>query len=177
MRPAAVDWDGDGLMDLVTGYQGPRDRNDGPDIAVSLFRRYRDKNGALRLGKPEVFRMEDGSELRTPIPYCHGFEVVDWDGDGDYDLLMNQKSQLVLYRNVGSNARPRFRRELLKMYGQPISVSHHESSLKAVDWDKDGKLDLVVGGESGYVFFLRRAALEAEAAPKYTLGAPEVIGR
>ncbi len=166
VRPAPADWNGDGLVDLVAGYVGARDRNDSADIPVCRYMRYRDPSGALRLAKPEILKLEDGSEFRTPIPYHHGFEVADWDGDGKLDILANQKSINVWYRNVGTNAAPRFRRELLQFYSKQILVSHHETNLRAVDWDRDGTLDLITGGESGMIYFFRRATLDAAAPPR-----------
>ena len=47
----------------------------------------------------------------------------------------------------------------------PISVSHHETSLKAIDWDQDGKLDLITGGESGWVYYFHRSTLENATVP------------
>ncbi|MCX6622814.1 MAG: VCBS repeat-containing protein [Acidobacteria bacterium] len=172
-RPAVVDWNGDGLADVVTGWTGVRDRNDNPWITVSLYLRYRAADGTLHLHQPEPLRLEDGEALRTPIPYQHGFEVADWDGDGDFDLLANQDKVLVLYRNMGSNARPRFRRELLRYFGQPIQVGLHETSAKAVDWDHDGKPDLITGGESGWIYYFRRATLESAAPPGFETGVIE----
>jgi len=154
-RPAPVDYNHDGLMDLIAGSAGPRDRNDSKDIAISLYLRYRDEKGQLRLRAPVPLKDPEGRELRTPIPYHHGFEVADWDGDGDFDILTNEKSQLVLYRNMGGG----FKREPILYDGKPLSVSHHETSIKAVDWDKDGQLDLITGGESGWVYFFGRAGL------------------
>lgn len=154
-RTAPVDWNGDGLVDLVAGYAGARNRNDGPDIAISLYLRYRDASGALRLKAPEVLRSVSGEPLRTPIPYHHGFEAVDWDGDGDYDLFTNERKQVVFYRNTGN----RFQRELVQFRGEPLSISHHETSVKAIDWDKDGKLDLITGGESGWIYFFPRGVI------------------
>jgi hypothetical protein len=160
-QPAPVDWNGDGLPDLVAGSSTGRDRNDGKDIAVCLYLRYRAADGSLKLHEGVPFRLTDGSELRTPIPYHHGFAVVDWDGDGRLDLFSNEKSQVVLYRNLGKT----FERQVMKLYGKPLTVSHHETSVRAVDWDKDGKLDLVLGGESGWVYFFARAGLDAPTAP------------
>jgi len=154
-RPAPVDYNHDGLMDLIAGSAGPRDRNDSKDIAISLYLRYRDEKGQLRLRAPMPLKDMEGRELRTPIPYHHGFEVADWDGDGDFDILTNEKTQLVLYRNLGSG----FKRELILYGGKPLSVSHHETSIKAIDWDKDGQLDLITGGESGWVYYFGRAGL------------------
>ena len=154
-RPAPVDYNKDGLMDLIAGSAGPRDRNDSKDIAISLYLRYRDEKGQLRLRAPVPLKDTEGRELRTPIPYHHGFEVADWDGDGDLDLFTNERSQLILYRNTRSG----FAREPILYNGKPLSVSHHETSIKAVDWDRDGRLDLITGGESGWVYYFARSAL------------------
>jgi len=59
----------------------------------------------------------------------------DW--DGDFDLFANEQSQIVLYRNVGTNRVPKFRRELSRFYGEPISVSDRGTSVRPVDWDRD----------------------------------------
>ena len=141
-RPAPVDYNNDGLMDLVAGSAGPRDRNNGKEIAIALYLRYRDHDGQLKLKAPQPIAGP------TPIPYHHGFEAKDWDGDGDIDLFTNERTQLVLYRNTGQG----FQRELFMFEGKPLSVSHHETSIKPLDWDGDGKLDLITGGESGWVY-------------------------
>jgi hypothetical protein len=172
-HPSAVDWNGDGLPDLVAGSSRGRDRNDGPDIATCLYLRYRAPGGELRLRAGEPVRLEDGSELRTPIPYHHGFEAADWDGDGDLDLFTNEKSHVVFYRNIGNNARPVFRREPVRAFGVPLMVSHHETSVKVVDWDHDGRLDLVTGGESGWVYYFNRSVLETPTHPVAELGSLE----
>lgn len=58
-------------MDLIAGSAGPRDRNDSKDITISLYLRYRDEKGPLRLQAPTPLRDPAGRELRTPIPYHH----------------------------------------------------------------------------------------------------------
>ena len=165
-RPVVVDWDGDGLPDLVAGDQGPLNRNDSADQTICLYRRYRDDAGRLQLHAGIPFLEEQNQVIRLPIPYVHGFEAADWDDDGDFDLFTNEAQQLYLYRNIGSNAAPRFRRELLRAYGTPIHVGHHETSVKVVDWDRDGRADLVCGGESGWLYYFRRAVLDLREAPR-----------
>jgi hypothetical protein len=154
-RPAPVDFNNDGLLDLIAGSAGPRDRNDAKDIAIALYLRYKDAHGQLRLRAPVPLQDPQGRELRTPIPYHHGFEAADWDHDGDLDLFTSEKSHLVLYRNTGRG----FAREPILYNGQPLSVSHHETSIKPIDWDKDGRLDLITGGESGWIYYFPRAGL------------------
>ena len=154
-RPAPVDYDHDGLIDIIAGYAGPRDRNDSKDIAICLYLRYQDEKGRLRLRAPVPLQDTKGQELRTPIPYHHGFEVADWDVDGDLDLFTNERSQIILYRNTGSG----FAREPVLYEGKPLSVSHHETSIKVIDWDRDGQLDLITGGESGWVYYFPRSVL------------------
>jgi hypothetical protein len=154
-RPAPVDYNNDGLIDLLAGSAGPRDRNDSKDIAISLYLRYKDEKGQLRLRAPVPLQDTKGQDLRTPIPYHHGFEVADWDNDGDLDLFTNEKTQLFLYRNTGRG----FQREPILHNGKPLSVSHHETSIKPIDWDKDGHLDLIAGGESGWVYYFPRSTL------------------
>lgn len=153
-RPAPVDFNNDGLLDLVAGDAGPRDRNDAP-ITIAVYLRYRDASGKLKLKAPQPLTDTQGKPLRTPIPYHHGFEVADWDGDGDPDLFANERTQLVLYRNTGKG----FAREPILYEGKPLSVSHHETSIKIVDWDRDGKPDMITGGESGWVYLFNRNVL------------------
>jgi len=172
-QPSAVDWNGDGLLDLIAGSSIGINRNTGPDIAISLYLRYRAPSGELRLGPPQTLRSVEGAELRTPIPYHHGFTAVDWDADGDLDIFASEKSHVVLYRNEGG----RFRREAVRVYGEPLTISHHETSVRAVDWDKDGQLDLLLGGESGRVYYFHRTTLEAKAKPVVTVGREERVTR
>ncbi|GIS60926.1 MAG: hypothetical protein CM1200mP2_31510 [Planctomycetaceae bacterium] len=63
-----------------------------------------------------------------------------------------------LLENVGSDARPVFRkpRKFMDPDGNPISVTHHEGHGAGYDWDADGRLDLMVGGESGAIYLFHR---------------------
>ncbi len=157
-RPAPVDFNNDGLLDLVAGSAGPRDRNDSPNVAIAVYLRYRGADGKLHLRAPQPLTDPDGKELRTPVPYHHGFEAVDWDRDGDIDIFASERSQVVLYRNTGKG----FAREPILFEGKSLSVSHHETSVKAIDWDRDGRLDLITGGESGWVYYFNRKVLNGQ---------------
>ncbi len=69
--------------------------------------------------KAAPFSLVDGSEFPLPIPYYHGFEAADWDGDGDSDIFTNEQGKLCVYQNEGSNARPVFRRKPLPYTAGP----------------------------------------------------------
>ena len=66
-------------------------------------------SGATRLGRAQ--QVLDG---RTPLDVDIGHanpNLVDWDGDGRRDLLVGQfgGGKVRLYRNLGTDAAPRFR--------------------------------------------------------------------
>jgi hypothetical protein len=70
--------------------------------------------------------------------------VVDWDGDGKRDLLVsNDGGKVYFLRNVGTNDKQVFaKQEEIKLPGMEDCI---RCRICVVDWNNDGKLDLVVG--------------------------------
>lgn len=72
-----------------------------------------------------VFLKEGGEHLNVggyPVP-----TVVDWDNDGDNDLLIGQYSngRIILYLNQGSNRKPRLAGGVpIESGGSPIETSY-----------------------------------------------------
>ena len=159
--PLAIDWNKDGLMDLVMldheGY-------------LSLFERRR-KNGKLVLepgkrifyGAPYSgfnFRnaVTDSSvgplRLNTGASGSSGrrkFCIADWNGDGKPDLLVNSinisllknkfmSKDSVVYRDMGELSN--------------VKLAGHTSSPTIVDWNKDKIPDLLIGAEDGHFYYL-----------------------
>lgn len=128
---AFADFDDDGFRDLLIGHK------------KGEFVLYRNagKKGVPELISPEVIRPEEGEFPPRPSPH-----VVDWDGDGLKDLLVgSDPGEIHFYPNSGSRGNPRFTSgETLKVLGRPIDVGHR-ARFDVVDWNRDGKLDLLVG--------------------------------
>jgi hypothetical protein len=91
--------------------------------------------------------------------------AADWDGDGDYDLLVGEISGAVyLIPNEGTARSYAFgKQQPLQAGGQPLRVEGDAGPF-AADWDGDGDLDLLVGAGDGSVSLFRN--LGTAKAPK-----------
>ncbi len=160
-RPAVLDWDGDGLTDIVT-----KDK----DGRLGLFKGI---SGAKNAVKPiKKFKYIDGSEIKLGAlgSMLWQWEACDWDSDGDYDLISQigswGNSGPGLYENVGTNVDPKFKPAVrIKCFGKDIHISDHETTFSCVDWYGQGKPDLFCGGESGWFYFFRRPVIDAPTPP------------
>lgn len=154
--PKAIDWDRDGLPDLVMlNHQG----------YLSLFRRTR-RNGALILLPPErIFLNDRGRFLllaagRAGASGRRKIELADWDGDGDLDLITDSDGGPAWYENTGSQQRP-----VMRLRGPLIrnaSLAGHSPTPNVADWNGDGRLDLIVGAEDGFFYYFDRSYIDAE---------------
>ena len=111
-------------------------------------------------------RLTSNGNLFT-VPYdgnhrsWHSVEGFDWDGDGDLDLFLYaptgpDAARLVPYENTAApGAPPVFVRR------NPVRTVTNKSipsSVTFVDWDGDGKLDLLAGVDSVVTFYRNIAA-------------------
>ncbi len=160
--PVAVDWDGRGGLDLLMldaeGYLALYER--GPSKAAPEVRSPR----RLFLGEPQSefdgrnAPRNDAPGLLQLNPARAGgsgrrkLAVVDWDGDGRVDVLVNSKS-VDWFRNTGV----RDGKTVLQWQG-PLSktiLAGHTTSPTTVDWDRDGVRDLLIGAEDGFLYFMK----------------------
>ncbi len=133
---------------------------------ANLFaRKIRDRRPAF---EPAGRLMETSGPLRSGLQEKP--EWVDWDEDGDPDLLAGEfMGTIRLYENAGTPARPRFLPPVLvTAAGGPIRITRDGvlggkhwhgmagyPSVAAVDWDGAGLFDLVVPNETNRVFWYR----------------------
>lgn len=151
--PVAVDWTGDGLVDLIAvDQQG----------VVSLYERKMLDDGTLVLLPPRAALVnEKGEPIRfmnyevdPPRGYigCKKFCVTDWDQDGKLDLLVSNQPALWL-KQVGRHGD----QYVMKGMGQlsTADLGGHDPTPGVVDWNDDGYPDLIIGVEGGQVYYKR----------------------
>ncbi|MBN1342170.1 MAG: VCBS repeat-containing protein [Phycisphaerae bacterium] len=175
------DLNGDGLTDLVT--------HDGQVRKLTLFTRYRDSAGALRLKKDRPLTLADGRQIDDAIVqrsahWTESFRCADWDGDGLVDVVYScagteaSKGSVYLLRNCGTKTDPKFENPVtLCCFGVPIKVTAHGPQPAVADMDGDGKPDVLTCVEWSVYPFYSHAAIEMKQRPTFELGEVRALGR
>ncbi len=160
--PFVIDLNHDGLNDLVMldteGY-------------LAYFERIRRNGQLLLLPGKRIFKQLDSQKNTTHLLRLNAgkaggsgrrkFCLVDWDGDGRLDLLVNSKN-IDFLRNVATQPGDFvFRNEgpLVKRI-----LAGHSSSPTTVDFDRNGVPDLLVGAEDGYFYLLKNPRSSGKSA-------------
>jgi hypothetical protein len=144
-RPFAIDWDGDGHLDLVVGN------------FAGTFHLFKGQGKGKFLPQPAEIKAGD-QPLKIEGYHSDPF-VVDWDGDGDLDLLSGSSEGGVQWaeNRAGPGKPPRLEpfQFLIKhgpqtQYGQILRDGDLKGPVGNTriwvdDFNSDGKLDLLVG--------------------------------
>jgi hypothetical protein len=94
---------------------------------------------------------------------------VDFDGDGDLDLLCGEfVDRFTYFENTGSRKEPKYSGgKILTYQNEPLTMDLEMIVPVAIDWDKDGDVDLVVGQEDGRVALVENTGRINEGVPQF----------
>ena len=163
--PNFADFDGDGDLDLLCG-----EFLDGFTYFANIGTRQQPEYAAGRKlrgadGEPLVMDLQ----MVTPTAY-------DWDGDGDFDLIVgDEDGRVALVENTGDP------RDGQPVFEQPVYFQQQADTLKfgalatpyTYDWDGDGDEDILCGNTAGYIALFENLGRGEGNQPKWA--APRLL--
>jgi len=150
--PSYVDWDNDGLKDLIVGER--------TSIGGGKVRIY------LNVGTTTepafngyVYAQSGASDLGWDVGLCPCIgcfpRVVDWNGDGLKDLMVSGSlGEIKIFLNTNTDADPTFDAGTnlqIGPAGGKVDIYSYRMTSMVVDWNNDGKKDVVAGAKDSKI--------------------------
>lgn len=158
-----IDFNGDSVFDMM----GSIATKQGNHI---LFFKNEGTNEIPKYKKPDKIITESnkpiGSNLYLETPWA------DFDNDGDFDFMgIGVFGEIIYFENKGDSKNYKFNLgNQLTFNGQSIQmISRHGGAMKprAIDFNKDGWTDLIMGEEGGKVSFLKNTGKVIDGIPQF----------
>ena len=96
---------------------------------------------------------------------------ADFKGNGKLDLICGEfRDSFTYFENIGTRTEPKYApgRQLRTPDGKPITMDLEMITPTAIDWNKDGRTDLIVGDEDGRVAFIENTGnISADGTPQF----------
>jgi len=136
-----VDWNNDGRKDLITGGESTFPEN---GYAYLYLNTGTDANPTFAPIQT-IDNNHDFGWRTSPV-------TVDWDGDGKKDLVVTSVyGDTRFWKNIGTDAAPAFGAGVHVATQSGSLIWGIETRVRAVDWDRDGRQDLLIGDRYGEV--------------------------
>jgi hypothetical protein len=175
-----TDYDGDGKVDLIVGADDWTEY--GWDNAYDASGKW--TNGPLR-GFVYLLRNTGTTaapKYETPVKIMAGERPVetfgwpspnfaDFKGNGKLDLICGEfRDSFTYFENIGTRTEPKYApgRPLRTPDGKALTMDLEMITPVAIDWNKDGRMDLIVGDEDGRVAFIENTGkVSADGTPQF----------
>lgn len=160
-RPQLADIDGDGDLDLFI-----QERSN----EVSFFE---------QVGTTTAPRYAWRTDRYQDLEIGEWFRLVDLDGDGDLDIMGEERFSYVrVFRNEGSKTRPQFRlvADSVREVGGQALFSDRQNIPQITDIDCNGKLDLFLGRVTGTIDRYESDGVDSHGLPTWRLLAVKFEG-
>ncbi|MEM9889017.1 MAG: T9SS type A sorting domain-containing protein [Bacteroidota bacterium] len=158
-HPTFVDYNDDGLMDIVVGTVGYFEDAGNRDPRLILI-----KN--IGTATAPVYEVEDDNFLnfRQFKEQSWNFSPAfgDLDSDGDLDLLVGEETGSIFFVENTSSSTTQFRTDFIQPNYMSIDIGA-SSTPHLVDINQDGLLDLLVGERNGNVNYFQNVGTAKEA--------------
>ncbi len=158
--PNFADFDRDGDLDLICG-----EFLDGftwfENVGTAKSPSYA---AGQRLLNPAAEKLSMDLQMITPT-------AIDWDADGDQDLIVGDEDGRVAFiENTGQS------RKGMPIFKNPVYFQQQADTLKcgalatpyAFDWDGDGDEDILCGNTAGYIDFFENLGDGKDGMPKWS---------
>jgi hypothetical protein len=173
-----VDYDGDGTLDLSVGiedwsyygwddaYNQQGEWTNGPLHGWIYIFRNSGTNESPQYDNPFLI---EANGKRLDVFGCPSQNFADFDADGDLDLLCGEfLDQFTYFENAGTRQKPIYSagQRVTTLEGKAVAMDLEMIVPIAIDWDRDGDVDLIVGDEDGRVALVENVGLQ-NGAPKF----------
>lgn len=176
-RVTVADWNGDTLPDLLVG---------GATGHVIIYIN-RGTKIEPKFPHGRLLCTADGKPL--DVGWSAAPLAIDWDGDGRTDLLCGaERNRVLFFRNEATNQAPRLvHKGFITVEGRPLELPvepvpksprgvytlDYYPVLDAVDWNGDGRVDLLAGGYiTGRVYFYENVGANSDSTPNLKARGP-----
>ncbi|MEM7782879.1 MAG: VCBS repeat-containing protein [Planctomycetota bacterium] len=178
MTPQLVDLDADGYQDMVMAtFEGTAFVLSGSEKGWSPPKHIKDKNGDnVRISMYYDMEKDDYSSVdrstdeyeNNPDHHMTSIALVDWDEDGDLDLLLGAyEGALYLCMNEGTQSKPIFSDKNQRVFAgdQQATIKGGLATPRIADWNGDGLFDILCGGAEGGVYLYQNVGEKGK--PKF----------